>query len=59
MEYIKKTGKHKHREFKKNQLSIIDFFIKNPEATQKDCADYLKISAQTVHNHLKKLRENI
>lgn len=59
MKYIKKTGKHKHREFKKNQLLILDYFKKNPEATQRDCAEHLNITPQTVHNHIKILRENI
>lgn len=59
MEYIKKTGKHKYREFKRNQLLIVDYFKKNPDATQKDCAEHLNITAQTVHNHIKILKGSI
>ena len=43
----------------KNREKIIDWFVKNPGSTQKECADGLGLSLVTVWAHLKRIREDV
>lgn len=40
-----------------NRELIVNWFIDNPDSTQKECAEGLGLSLVTVWNHLKAIRE--
>ena len=54
---ISEVGDYARKIKKKNYDNVKVFFKENPDASIKDCERFLKLSYVTVHNHVKKLRE--